>query len=314
MDKPNTNRNVLRRFEEMIQKLDTRTIVFWGYVFIIVVFVTGRGLRVSFDLLFLLLFGVVLLMPRRLPIGSFLRDWLPFVLLLAAYEFMRGIADNLSARVHIEDLIAWEASWFGDPIPTLRLQEALYVAGVYAWYDYAFAIVYASFYFFPFMVGFFLWFRRREDFKIFSNGFLLLSFAGFLTYVLYPAMPPWLASREGFLPEVTKILEGMSTASLGIQLPSVYQAVGANLIAAMPSLHSAWPWYTALSLVYFFGWKMWPFFFLPLVTWLGVVYLGEHYLVDVVAGVGYATLAFLATIFLRQKIVIRRRHAIPPPS
>ncbi len=52
----------------------------------------------------------------------------------------------------------------------------------------------------------------------------------------------------------------------------------------------------------FFKWK--GLLFLPYVlgVWISLVYLGEHYVVDVLAGALYATLFFFVTLILKSKI------------
>ena len=65
-----------------------------------------------------------------------------------------------------------------------------------------------------------------------------------------------------------------------------------NPVAAMPSLHAAYPWLSFLALRKYskkLGWFFLPY---PILVWFSVVYLGEHYVIDVIAGVVYAQASF----------------------
>jgi membrane-associated phospholipid phosphatase len=70
-----------------------------------------------------------------------------------------------------------------------------------------------------------------------------------------------------------------------------------NLVAAVPSLHAAYP----LLMTLFVGAKLPKL--VPLLTvyvlavWMAIVYLGEHYVFDIVTGVIYAVLAYLLVIY-----------------
>ena len=97
-----------------------------------------------------------------------------------------------------------------------------------------------------------LWVRAYPLFRRFRALFLTVTFAGFVTYVLYPAIPPWLASRRGDMPHTVRIVRAMW---LELGLSDVAAVFGeksqyAFPVGALPSLHAAWPF---LLLVFF-----WP--------------------------------------------------------
>ena len=62
----------------------------------------------------------------------------------------------------------------------------------------------------------------------------------------------------------------------------------ANQIAAMPSLHSAFPALLAMISLHHFGRRGWPVPVYACLVFLAVTGLGEHYLVDVLTGVALA--------------------------
>ncbi len=70
----------------------------------------------------------------------------------------------------------------------------------------------------------------------------VLSFAAFLTFLFYPAMPPWLAVYNGIIPPLHDVT--VRTTDLfkrGPGLPTLFSVMSPNMAAAMPSLHAAYP-------------------------------------------------------------------------
>lgn len=238
---------------------------------------------------FVLLLGSLLVKRTR----AFLLDWIPFLFILLSYDFLRGFADDVSQRVHMLELIEYERNLFG-MIPTVELQKLFFKPGNLQWYDYIATVVYFLHFALPLSIGFFLWIKNRSYFRQFITGIILLSYAGWITYVVYPAAPPWMAAKQGHLEGITKIMDQSSRAfPTKIDLPTVYHKFNPNPVAAIPSLHAAYPLLVLLFLVRFFKWK--GFLFLPylLAVWFSIVYLGEHYVIDVLAGAIYAVVFYI---------------------
>jgi hypothetical protein len=223
-------------------------------------------------------------------------DWLPIVAVLLAYDFSRGAADSLGIGAHVEPMIDFDRFVFFGQTPTEWLQARLYQPGVVNPWDVAFTLVYTSYFIVPFVLAGFLWARERPAFKAFTRRLVTLALAGLATYMLFPAVPPWMASEMGTLGEVHRTtadgwqLLGVGTAGLF----SEGQA-SVNLVAAVPSLHSA---FTAL--VAMFLWKrvrpaLRPLLALyPLAMGLTLIATGEHYFFDVLLGWLYASAVMAA--------------------
>jgi len=124
---------------------------------------------------------------------------------------------------------------------------------------------------------------------------MTLSFAGFITYLLFPSAPPWYADQRAHLIHVYKVVDyAVAHVGWGWDFSTIYNHLNPNQVAAMPSLHSAFPW---LAFLVLFTYKRSVgLFFLPypFLVWFSVVYMGEHYVVDVIAGILYATVVYLA--------------------
>jgi len=233
---------------------------------------------------------------------QFLWDWIPVLFLLFGYEYLRGLAPLLSRSTNIWPMIQADQFMFGF-LPSIKLQELLYSPASPRWYDYMAVILYVSHFVIPMVTAFIFWIYNRRAFKHFTSGFLVLSYLAFLTYMLFPAMPPWMASNQGYIPPLQKIMDQiMASFAHPISVPTIYQYFGANLVAAVPSLHAAYPFLIFLYVRQQISWL--GFLITPYVlgVWFSVVYLGEHYVIDVILGILYALVAYMIIAFISKKI------------
>lgn len=234
-------------------------------------------------------------------IKQFLRDWIPMLLILFGYEYLRGVIPILSLKPHIFPMISADKYLFG-ALPTIKLQEILFHPNVSHWYDYAAVLLYISHFIVPMLVAFILWMFDKKSFRRFTVSFLVLSYLAFFTFLIFPAMPPWMASNLGYIPPLQKIMDQvMASFAHPIDVPSIYRFFGANLVAAVPSLHAAYPWLIFLIIAGKIGKKSLMLAPYVLGVWFSVVYLGEHYVVDVFAGIIYATAAFAIVWYAEKK-------------
>ncbi len=161
----------------------------------------------------------------------------------------------------------------------------------------------------PLAVGFFLWLRRRRVYYDFVAAIILLSMAAFVTYLLLPVGPPWYAAQQGLLPgpngapAITYLKPGAFdeiARFFGFQGNYLYSYamydISPNDVAAFPSLHAAYPTLAFLFARRAFGRVGWLMLGYAACVWFAVVYLGDHYLVDVLGGISYALLAYWAVI------------------
>lgn len=220
------------------------------------------------------------------------RDWLPIGLVLAAYDLSRGVADTLGMPVQIGSIVRIEKALAFGHIPTVVAQEHLGpYTGPVRWWEVPVAFAYLSHFVVPFAVMGVLWAVRRADFRRYRNLLLTLTAFGLATYVLVPAAPPWLASRNGLIGPVERVgLRGME--AFGLETAGALVHYGArfgNAVAALPSLHAGWATLTAIWFAYKLRWWWWPLLFAyPALMGFSLVVSGEHYVFDVLLGYLYA--------------------------
>lgn len=249
-----------------------------------------RNMSLTPDRIFvILLFGAIIVGRGK----TFLRDWVPFIALLIGYEMVRGFADTAGFKVHVEELINAERAIFGF-LPGVELQKHFFNPDKLAIWDVGAVIIDFLHFLLPLIVAFYFWVRSRSAYWTFVIALLTLSFTGFITYLLYPAAPPWYADQRAGLIEIHKVVDFVvKDIGWGWDFSRIYSNLNPNQVAAMPSLHSAYPWLAFLALRNFN--KKIGYFFLPypFLVWISVVYLGEHYVIDVLAGIFYATAVYL---------------------
>jgi membrane-associated phospholipid phosphatase len=229
---------------------------------------------------------------------AFLTDWLPFLVLFFGYEVMRGFAAKTGFAPH--DVSPLERALFGGSLPTLALQHWFYDPSRVAVWDVAGMVLYFLHFPLPIVVGFIFWINDRAHYWRFVSALLLMSFVAFVTYLFFPTAPPWIANHND---GVVKIIDATVNKLWGPNnyfVSPIYSRLNPNKYAAFPSLHAAFP---TLAAIYAWGrYRKVAYFLIPYTAcvWLAVVYLGEHYFVDVLAGVAYALAATGAvTLFVR---------------
>jgi membrane-associated phospholipid phosphatase len=223
-----------------------------------------------------------------------LKRFSPFIALILIYESFRSIADQLNSHVdylfapHLDKLI------FGN-LPTVYLQDWLW-QGRTSWYDFVLYLPYFLHFIIPLGLGIIIWKTRAKEFWRVMNTFVVVAFASFLTFLLFPAAPPWLASQNHYIQPIARISSDV-WHSLGIHdFPSVYNHISPNPVAAIPSLHAAWATLLPIFIYKLYG-RRWAALaaIYPLLIYIGTVYEGEHYAADILIGIIYALLAYIVT-------------------
>ena len=247
-------------------------------------------------------------------------DWLPMVIVLGAYDVTRGAADKLGIGVHFHPMIDFDKAVFFGQTPTEWLQHHLYDPTRLTGWNVFFTLTYTSYFITPFALAGWLWARDRPAYLRFAKRIVTLAIAGVITYILFPAAPPWLAGQEGLLHDVHRTTsEGWKIIGVGTSILFSEGQASVNLVAAVPSLHAAFTMLVALNL-----WKLIPWrrarplvFLYPAAMALTLMATGEHYFFDILLGWVYAgtvMVAWAAWERRRAGRAERRRGAEPEPE
>ena len=248
--------------------------------------------------------------PDRDP-WRFWLDWWRPLLLLVVYWLVRGLADEIGIAPHYTFPIRvdeWLAAPFTDDVPTVALQHAWCAAPAAVdvcttglaprWWDTVLTTVYASHFLVALTLAGVLWLRDRDEWVRWLRRYVTLLFAGLTIYVVYPMAPPWMASRDGYLPEVHRITSrgwaGLDLAGSDLHRQTMVMWGMGNKVAAMPSLHCG-----IACLVALYGISRlrtparWLLLLYPLAMGTALTYFAEHYVVDAVCGCALALLVMV---------------------
>lgn len=263
------------------------------YFVVMTAVVLLRGNLPSWDQAVILGLAAVVMLSQGVP---FVRDWGPFLMLLLGYEYLRGLVGSQGTKVNVLPLIEADRSMFGS-LPVIDLQRLLYEPGHPGVLAYVTTFFYLSHAAIPVLFALYLWFVDRRLFHSFTVALVVLSFVAFATYTVYPAMPPWMAAERGYIPAVYKVVdESLLVFSGGDGVVTFSGLVRSNPVAAMPSLHAAYP-----LLVLLFAWRRWHRWALlalpyPLIVCFSIVYTGHHYVIDALVGLVYAAVVFVCVL------------------
>ena len=224
------------------------------------------------------------------------RDWLLLGVLFVAYDLSRGVAEELGMPVQIQMPITVDRALFAGHVPTVTLQDHLGPFTGDRWWEALVSLVYVSHFVVPYAVTAALWWRSRPAWRQWLCRFATLTVAGLATYVLVPTTPPWLAARNGHLPDLQRSA-GAGWDQLGLGIADRIVDTGAstvNLTAALPSLHAA---YALLVSVFLWrrvapGWRPLLAVYPPAMAFTLVV-TAEHYVTDIVLGWAYVAVVVL---------------------
>jgi len=172
-------------------------------------------------------------------------------------------------------------------LPGARLQTLLAGRRHAAALDRFLTITHWLWFFEPYLVLFWIQVRHPERFPRAARQMAAVFDAGAFGYWAVPTAPPWWSSEQGLMKEpLRRIMFEVGEPLWGDLWGPLYKALGGNPWAAMPSLHFASSVSGAVSLGEAsagegaVGWAY------ALTLGFGLVYLGEHYVTDLLAGAG----------------------------
>ena len=167
------------------------------------------------------------------------------------------------------------------------MQNRFYKRGVIRWYDVAGSIVYMMHFVLPVIPLAMLRLRNRPEWIQYVRRFMLTLSIAVFSFIIFPAAPPWMASRDGDLDPVVRLTSrGWSVLHLKTVSKTLDRGAAVlNAVAPMPSLHSG----MALLVALWFTrnkptWIRILALGFPFIMMVMLVYFGEHYIIACVAG------------------------------
>jgi len=226
---------------------------------------------------------------------KFVLSFIFFWIFWFIYDAMRLFPNYQFADVHIIEPYILEKSIFGisdnGTIITPNEWAFKYPNKIS---DFISGIFYLTWVPLPMLFCLFLFFKNRRMLLRFSGAFFFTNIIGFSLYYIYPAAPPWYVHYYGQEIDFSIIGNAAQLTRFDdlINMPLFEKMYNknANVFAAIPSLHAAYP-----VVLLFYGWMtikdnkkykwMLILFILDVIgIWYSAVYSMHHYIIDVLLG------------------------------
>jgi membrane-associated phospholipid phosphatase len=208
---------------------------------------------------------------------------------LAAYEMPHDDPERLAARVRVTyPIVLDRLIGLGVP-PTLRLQRAFSSPGHVNGFERVLVWCHWMWFFVPHGATGYVLLRDQKRFPAAAARMYAVFDLGAVFYWAIPTAPPWWAAAHGHLEDgeairIRRMMIEYGEQFWGERWGGLYDVLGGNPLAAMPSLHFA----TSLMAAHLLsevgpiaGAVAWTY---TALLGLALVYLGEHYAADIIGG------------------------------
>jgi membrane-associated phospholipid phosphatase len=205
--------------------------------------------------------------------------WSAYASGFVAFAILRSFADE-GRPIYYHYPIRFGNELFGTTAP-VYLQHILPDPSRHNPFALLMVVTYISYFIVPTAIALYLARRRPERFPRYVIAVSAMFVVGLAVYYLLPTAPPWMAARDGYVPPIYKI------TSLILHPESYAQGlhlIGSNDVGAMPSIHVAETWLAIFGLWFRGRWARILGVIYGCMMMFAVVYLGEHWMIDVIAG------------------------------
>jgi len=231
---------------------------------------------------------------------EFVRSTILLITVLLTYEALQGMTGILISSGNITSLAGVDRALLGfNIISAVQADFASPSVTLMATFFYGLHV------FLVLMAIVLFWFMDIKVYRGYAYSMILTSYLALLTFLILPTSPPWFTGA------------GQNLLATGNSMfPKTFQTIQTTLLtgesdifAAFPSLHAAYA--TLFSYFMFRLGKKYGLISLPVLfgVYFSVIYLGQHYLVDILAGIAYS---MLSVIVVERYVLNRQRVPILP--
>jgi len=270
-----------------------------GYVVVLLLWYAYYGVLFSFSLglVFLTLLPLTLLLGRT---AQFVKELTPFIVLLMSYEALQGVTGALTLAPVIHPT---------GPGVSYGVIQAVQSAFLSPDLTDAMSLLYGLH--FPLVIGsaILLWYSNKVLYKRYVYSLVACSYVSLIFYTVAPSAPPWYNGVASNLLATTSAQIGSS--SLFSELAKIGSLIESDKLAAFPSLHAAYGVlfsYFTMKLKRTYGLVSIP---ITIGVLFSTIYLGQHYITDLVAGVVVAAACVLIVTRLDRR---RKTSRLIPPT
>jgi len=233
----------------------------------------------------------------------FFKDWYLFLAFIYLTDTLRGLIYYLVSKyqlpVYCEYVLKAEQSIFRT-VPSVWLQNKLLGDAQFGLLEELVTFFHGTHFIAFLIIGFFIWLKDKENFRVYKLSFYLLMVMGISLYALIPTAPPWMASNLfGLLPPLRHFNLEIYTAII----PDLTAGFNTDPVAAMPSLHAAFPFLCSLLLFKRYKFRAFPFYLYTAAIFFSIIYTGDHYVADIIAGIVLAITGFVLANHLTKNYI-----------
>ena len=208
--------------------------------------------------------------------------WIPFISILLSYEALAGIVGSFAASKTVFSIYGIDRFFWGFNL-TGWVQTTFYSTTM---------TEIASFFYtlhFPLVVvtSGTLWYFRRSLFGKYMVAMIITSYAALVTFILFPTAPPW---YQGV---AMNLYQSTGSAVLPNAMSSAISMIESDQFAVFPSLHTAYVVIFAYFMIKLD--RRLAYVAVPVVAGVlfSTLYLGQHYMIDLIAGAIFALIPCL---------------------
>jgi membrane-associated phospholipid phosphatase len=283
------------RLSQRVRSLASKDALIWilplGYVIILLIayFRYGIILNASLGVIAIVAIPIAAYVSRS---REFLRNSILIVIMLLSYEALQNVIAAVTNPSTAISLVAIDRAMFGFNF-TAAVQNA-FLSPITT----AIATAFYSLHIFLVIIAMLIfWFANKKIYRGYTYSLILTSYLAVATFAVFPTDPPWISGVAQNL-----VVGGYKMIPVISILEQDFLSV-ANKLAAFPSLHAA---YATLFLVYTIklnpklGLISGPVFVGILFSTL---YLGQHYVIDLIGGIAYSLVAF----FIVERLIATKK-------
>jgi hypothetical protein len=270
---------------------------------ILMAFTVEVHFRFEYVILSIFWAGITFLGPRS---RRFANMAVPILLVGILYDQILPLLFPFRPEPHVADLYHLEQTLFG-----IHTSSGVVIPSEWlkhhttAWLDVPTGFGYMTYMFETFIVAAWMFFKNEDQTNRLAWAFLIVNVLGFTSWILFPAAPPWYVAEYGLGPaRMDAIPSAAGTARFdaffGISYFSGFYQRSHNVYGAMPSLHVAYPLVVLLAVWRLpQRWMRWLCLLFFIDVAFAAVYLDHHYVVDAIAGIAVAFVAYGVMLALR---------------
>jgi membrane-associated phospholipid phosphatase len=237
---------------------------------------------------------------------QFVRELTPFIVLLLSYEALQGVAGSIAIApvIHATAASATIAPYgFYQAVQSAFLSPGLTDVMTFM-YGLHFPLIIIS--------AVLFWYSNRLIYRRYVYSLVAVSYVSLLFYVIAPSAPPW------YNGVVTNLLTNTSAQAGSSSIIGEFAKIGSLIesdkFAAFPSLHAAYA-----VLFGYFTIKLKRIYALvsaPIVGGIlfSTIYLGQHYITDLIGGIAVAA----GAVYLMTRLITKKdqppTNTVPVPS